>query len=61
MEACDDAETSAPVTRLVCDQFELARQEYVGDSGELHVVNLEEDTASVSLSLDSDWAPHWER
>ena len=61
MEACDNAETAAPVTRLVCDQFELARQEYVGDRGELHVVNLEEDAASVSLSLDSDWASHWER
>ena len=61
MEACDDDETSAPVTRLVCDQFELARQKYGGDKGELHVVKLEEHAAGVSLSLDSDWAPHWER
>ena len=60
MEACDDAETSAPVTRLVCDQFELARQEYVGDRGELHVVKLEEHAAGVSLRLDGDWTPHWE-
>ena len=61
MEACDDGETAAPVTRLDCDQFELARQEYIGDKGELHVENLEEGAASVSLSLDSDWAPRWER
>ena len=61
MEACDDGETAAPVTRLDCDQFEPARQEYIGDKGELHVANLEEGAAGVSLSLDSDWEPRWER
>jgi 3-hydroxyisobutyrate dehydrogenase len=61
MEACDNSGTTAPVTRLVCDPFEQARQKYDGDKGELHVVKLEEDVAGVSLHLNGDWAPHWER
>ena len=61
MEFCDDAVTAAPVTRLICDQFEQALRKYSGDKGELHVVKLEEDAAGVSLRLDGDWAPHWER
>ena len=60
MEACDDAGTSAPVIRLICDQFKHARQKYGGDKGELHVVKLEEHAAGVSLRLDGDWTPHWE-
>ena len=61
VEACDDAGTPAPATRLVCAQFEEARKTYGGDKGELHVVRLEEDAAGVSLRLDGDWVPHWEK
>ncbi len=61
VEACDDAGTQAPATRLVCDQFEEARKKYGGDKGELHVVKLEEDAAGVSLRLEGDWVPHWEK
>ncbi|WP_108859155.1 NAD(P)-dependent oxidoreductase [Ruegeria sp. Alg231-54] len=61
VEACDDAGTAAPATRLVCTQFEAAREKYGGDKGELHVVKLEEDNAGVSLRLDGDWIPHWEK
>ena len=61
MEACDDAGTAAPVTRLVYDKFEEARKKYGGDKGELHVVKLEEDAAGISLRLDGDWTPHWEK
>ncbi|CUH43375.1 NAD(P)-dependent oxidoreductase [Ruegeria atlantica] len=61
VEACDDAGTAAPATRLVCTQFEAAREKYGGDKGELHVVKLEEDNAGVSLRLDGDWVPHWEK
>lgn len=61
VEACDDAGTAAPATRLVCAQFEEARKRYGGDKGELHVVKLEEDAAGVSLRLDGDWVPHWEK
>lgn len=61
VEACDDAGTAAPATRLVCTQFEAARERYGGDKGELHVVKLEEDNAGVSLRLDGDWIPHWEK
>jgi 3-hydroxyisobutyrate dehydrogenase len=59
--ACDDAGTPAPVTRIVHAQFEKARQTYGGDKGELHVVKLEEDAAGVSLQMDGDWTPHWEK
>ena len=61
VEACDDAGTAAPATRLVCNQFEEARKKYGGDKGELHVVKLEEDAAGVSLRLDGNWVPHWEK
>lgn len=61
VEACDDAGTAAPATRLVCAQFEEARKKYGGDKGELHVVKLEEDAAGVSLRLEGDWVPHWEK
>ena len=61
VEACDDAGTAAPATRLVCDQFEEARKRYGGHKGELHVVKLEEDAAGISLRLDGDWVPHWEK
>lgn len=61
VEACNDADTAAPATRLVCAQFEAAREKYGGDKGELHVVKLEEDAAGVSLRLDGDWVPHWEK
>jgi 3-hydroxyisobutyrate dehydrogenase len=61
MEACDNAGTAAPVTRLVYDKFEEARKKYGGDKGELHVVKLEEDAAGISLRLDGDWTPHWEK
>jgi len=61
VEACDDAGTPAPATRLVCAQFEAARARYGGDKGELHVVKLEEDAAGISLRLEGDWIPHWEK
>ncbi|MFK7731511.1 MAG: NAD(P)-dependent oxidoreductase [Pseudomonadales bacterium] len=60
VEACDSANTEAPVTRLVKQRFDQARETYGGDKGELHVVKLEEDYAGVSLEMDGDWVPHWE-
>lgn len=60
IEACDNANTEAPVTRLVKQRFDLARDTYGGDKGELHVVKLEEDSAGISLQMEGDWVPHWE-
>lgn len=59
--ACDAATSPAPVTRLVRAQFEQARTTFGGDKGELHVVKLEEDAAGVSLRMEGDWIPHWQR
>ena len=56
-----DAGTEAPTTRLVCDRFEMAKKKYGGNKGELHVVKLEEDAADVSLQMDGNWTPHWEK
>lgn len=61
VEACDGAQTPAPLTRAAHAQFEQARQTYGGDKGELHVVKLEEGAADISLRLDGDWIPHWEK
>jgi 3-hydroxyisobutyrate dehydrogenase len=60
-EACDAAGVEASVTRLVRERFEKAHAAFGGDKGELHVVRLEEDLAGVSLRMDGDWVPHWER
>jgi 3-hydroxyisobutyrate dehydrogenase len=60
VEACDTAKTEAPMTRLVKQRFDLAREKYGGDKGELHVVKLEEDAAGVSLQMKGDWISHWE-
>lgn len=59
--ACDTAGTPAPITRAVHQQFEAARLRYGGDKGELHVVKLEEDSAGVSLQMDGNWVPHWQK
>ncbi|MDF2369799.1 MAG: NAD(P)-dependent oxidoreductase [Rhizobiaceae bacterium] len=59
--ACDAAQTEASVTRLVHDRFQKARETYGGDKGELHVVKLEEDAAGLSLRMDGDWVPHWQK
>ncbi len=59
--ACDAAQTEASVTRLVHDRFRKARETYGGDKGELHVVKLEEDAAGLSLRMDGDWVPHWQK
>lgn len=61
VDACDAAETPSPVTRLVRQQFEMARDTFGGDKGELHVVKLEEDGAGVSLQMEGDWVPHWKK
>lgn len=61
VEACDAVGSEAPVTRLVRDRFDLARKRYGGDKGELHVVKLEEDAAGVSLRMEGNWIPHWEK
>ena len=39
----------------------MAKKKYGGDKGELHVVKLEEDDADVSLQMDGNWTPHWEK
>jgi 3-hydroxyisobutyrate dehydrogenase len=59
--ACDAAGVDASVTRLVRERFEMAHAAYGGDKGELHVVKLEEDAAGVSLRMEGDWVPHWEK
>ena len=59
--ACDAAQTEASVTRLVHDRFRKAHETYGGDKGELHVVKLEEDAAGLTLRMDGDWVPHWQK
>ena len=59
--ACDAAATPSPVTRLVRQQFETARDTFGGDQGELHVVKLEEEGAGVSLQMEGNWIPHWKK
>ncbi|MDH3688094.1 MAG: NAD(P)-dependent oxidoreductase [Gammaproteobacteria bacterium] len=42
------------------ERFELARETYGGQQGELHVAKLVEDEAQIELRAQGDWKPHWE-
>ena len=50
-----------PVTAAARRAFECAAERYGADEGEMCVARRIADDAGVSLELDGDWTPHWER
>ena len=50
-----------PMTAAARGAFERAAERYGTDAGELCVARGIADDAGVSLELDGDWTPHWER
>lgn len=53
--------TDLPMTAAAHDTFQRAADRYGADVGELHVARRIEDDAELSMRLDGDWVPHWEK
>ncbi len=50
-----------PMTAAAHGAFATAAERYGTDVGELHVAKRIEDDAGLSMRLDGDWVPHWEK
>ncbi|MGY5776376.1 NAD(P)-dependent oxidoreductase [Rhizobium sp. LEGMi135b] len=50
-----------PMTTAVEGAFALAASRYGAGAAELHVVKRIEDDAGLSMRLEGDWVPHWEK
>lgn len=53
--------TDLPMTEAATATFARAAERYGPDVGELHVAKRLEDDAGLSMRLDGDWVPHWEK
>ena len=52
---------SLDMTKQAHEQFRKASERYGPAEGELHVAKQIEDDAGLSMRLDGDWVPHWEK
>jgi 3-hydroxyisobutyrate dehydrogenase/2-hydroxy-3-oxopropionate reductase len=52
---------SLDMTRQAHEQFKKASDRYGPEQGELHVAKQIEEDAGLSMRLDGDWIPHWEK
>ncbi|MXW94871.1 MAG: NAD(P)-dependent oxidoreductase [Acidimicrobiaceae bacterium] len=59
LEASVDADL--PVTAAARSAFEWAAARYGLDAGEMCVARRIADDARMSMQLEGDWTPHWER
>lgn len=50
-----------PMTAAAEGAFALAASRYGAGAAELHVARLIEDDAGLSMRLEGDWVPHWEK
>jgi len=60
-ELQDQVEAELPLTEAARSAFAAAAERYGPDVGELHVAKRIEDDAGLSMRLDGDWVPHWEK
>lgn len=56
-----DVGADLPMTVAAHDTFQRAADTYGDDVGELHVARRIEDEAGLSMRLEGDWVPHWEK
>ncbi|MYA13301.1 MAG: NAD-binding protein, partial [Acidimicrobiaceae bacterium] len=59
LESSVDADL--PVTSAARSAFERAARRYGLDAGEMSVARRIEDDAGMSMRLEGDWTPHWEK
>ena len=50
-----------PMTTAAEGAFALASSRYGAGAAELHVAKRIEDDAGISMRLEGDWVPHWEK
>lgn len=50
-----------PMTTAAEGAFALAATRYGSQAAELHVARRIEDDAGISMRLEGDWLPHWEK
>ena len=60
-QLAEQVDTSLPMTASAHTVFETAAERYGAGQGELHVAKLIEDDAGLSMRLNGDWIPHWEK
>lgn len=61
MELAEQVDAELPMTAAAQATFVRAADRYGKDVGELHVCKQIEDDAGLSMRLDGDWVPHWEK
>lgn len=49
------------MTAKAHEKFAQAAERYGADQGELHVARQIEDESGISMRLEGDWVPHWEK
>jgi 3-hydroxyisobutyrate dehydrogenase/2-hydroxy-3-oxopropionate reductase len=50
-----------PMTAAAVHAFTLASERYGASAAELHVAKRIEDDAQISMRLEGNWTPHWEK
>jgi 3-hydroxyisobutyrate dehydrogenase/2-hydroxy-3-oxopropionate reductase len=60
-ELSKNVSASLDMTRQAHEQFKKATERYGPEQGELHVAKQIEDDSELSMRLDGDWIPHWEK
>ena len=60
-ELAKNVGTDLPMSEAAHAVFQRAAERYGRDAGELHVAKRIEDDADISMRLDGDWTPHWEK
>lgn len=61
MELAEQVDAELPMTTAAQATFARAADRYGADVGELHVCKQIEDDAGMSMRLEGDWVPHWEK
>lgn len=56
-----NVDADLPVTSAARSAFERAARRYGLDAGEMSVARRIEDDAGMSMRLEGDWTPHWEK
>ena len=56
-----NVDADLPMTGAARSAFERAAQRYGLDAGEMSVARRIEDDAGMSMRLEGDWTPHWEK
>ncbi len=60
-ELGENVSAELPMTTAAHGAFAAAAERYGADVGELHVAKRIEDDAGLSMRMDGDWVPHWEK